>query len=190
MRMQPGALAVDWQVVNVSPEKHGAYAVQWFTMAAVLLMFYVLRSSNMWQLLRAPENRRLNGKHDRHRYPATMRNRMVLLLIAGIPVTMILAATWLWYFVVRGDLDLVGALGTANRGSLVQPPRQLDEPAPAVSRTARFQLSADLEPSWTMLVPGARRGCDAACEHSLYLTRQIHVAMGKEFNRGAPPVCQ
>ena len=53
-------------------------------------------------------------------------NRMVLLLIAGIPVTMILGATWLWYFVVRGDLDLVGALGTANRGALVQPPRQID----------------------------------------------------------------
>ena len=54
-------------------------------------------------------------------------NRMVLLLIAGIPVTMILGATWLWYFVVRGDLDLVGTLGTANRGALVQPPRQIDE---------------------------------------------------------------
>jgi hypothetical protein len=49
-------------------------------------------------------------------------NRMVLLLIAGVPVTMILGATWLWYFVVRGDLDLVGTLGTANRGALVQPP--------------------------------------------------------------------
>ena len=42
-------------------------------------------------------------------------------LIAGIPLTMILAATWLWYFVVRGDLDLVCALGTANQGTLVQP---------------------------------------------------------------------
>ena len=50
---QPGALAVDWQVVNVSPDKHRAYAVQWFTMAAVLLMFYLLRSSNIWQLLKS-----------------------------------------------------------------------------------------------------------------------------------------
>ena len=55
------------------------------------------------------------------------RNRMVLLSIAGIPVTVILVATWLWYFVERGDLDLVGMLGTANRGTLVQPPRQLDD---------------------------------------------------------------
>jgi len=49
---QPGALTVDWQVVNVSPDKHRAYAAQWFTMAAVLLAFYLLRSSNLWQLLK------------------------------------------------------------------------------------------------------------------------------------------
>ena len=42
---------VDWQVVNVSPQKHQGYAVQWFAMAAVLFIFYLLRSSNLWQLL-------------------------------------------------------------------------------------------------------------------------------------------
>ena len=49
---QVGALAVDWQIVNVSPAKHHGYAVQWFTMAAVLALIYLLRSSNIWQLLR------------------------------------------------------------------------------------------------------------------------------------------
>lgn len=49
---QPGALDVAWQVVNVSPAKHRGYAVQWFTMAAVLLIFFFLRSSNLWQWLR------------------------------------------------------------------------------------------------------------------------------------------
>ena len=48
---EPGALAVDWQIVNVSPEKHRAYAVQWFSMALALGLFYVLRSSNLWDLL-------------------------------------------------------------------------------------------------------------------------------------------
>ena len=47
----PGALLVDWKVVNVSPQKHQGYAVQWFTMAAVLFIFYVLRCSNLWYLL-------------------------------------------------------------------------------------------------------------------------------------------
>lgn len=109
-------------------------------------------------------------------------NRMVLLLIAGIPVIMILAASWLWYFVVRGDLDLVGVLGTANRGELVQPPRQMDELA-LLDGDGLALRYRDLEPRWTMLVPSSGARCDEACEQSLYLTRQIHVAMGKEFNR-------
>ncbi|MFN2327442.1 MAG: SURF1 family protein [Chromatocurvus sp.] len=49
---QPGALSVDWKVVNLSPQTHRGYAVQWFTMAAVLLLFFVFRSSNLWDVLR------------------------------------------------------------------------------------------------------------------------------------------
>ena len=49
---QPGALLVDWQVINVSPAKHHGYAVQWFSMAFVLALIYLLRSSNLWQLIR------------------------------------------------------------------------------------------------------------------------------------------
>jgi len=48
-----GALMVDWQVINVSPQKHQGYAVQWFAMAAVLSIFYFLRCSNIWQVLTA-----------------------------------------------------------------------------------------------------------------------------------------
>lgn len=49
---QPGSLLVDWQVVNISPAKHRGYAVQWFTMAAALFLVYLLRSTNIWQILR------------------------------------------------------------------------------------------------------------------------------------------
>lgn len=49
---EPGALSIDWEVVNLSPETHRGYAVQWFTMAAVLLLFFVFRSSNLWALMR------------------------------------------------------------------------------------------------------------------------------------------
>jgi surfeit locus 1 family protein len=48
---QPGALQVDWQLVNMSPQKHQGYAVQWFAMAAGLFVIYLLRSSNLWQLI-------------------------------------------------------------------------------------------------------------------------------------------
>ena len=76
-------------------------------------------------------------------------NRMVLLLIAGIPVTVILVSTWLWWFVVRGDLDLVGMLGTANRGDLVQPPRQLEQASLYDSDGRVFELR-DAEPRWAV----------------------------------------
>ena len=110
------------------------------------------------------------------------RNRLVLLLIAGIPVTMILGATWLWYFVVRGDLDLIGVLGTANRGTLVQPPRQIDD-AELLDQNGAAIRYPDLGRKWTMLIPGAGERCGTICESNLYLTRQLHVALGKEYNR-------
>lgn len=109
-------------------------------------------------------------------------NRMVLLLVAGIPVMMVLGATWLWYFVVQGDLNLVGSLGTANRGALVQPPRQIDDATLLASDGARF-VYANVEPRWTMVIPVIDGRCDSICENNLYLTRQIHVALGKDFNR-------
>lgn len=48
----PTGFRRDWPVVNVSPEKHQGYALQWFTMAAALLLFFVFRSSNVLSLRR------------------------------------------------------------------------------------------------------------------------------------------
>ena len=109
-------------------------------------------------------------------------NRLVLLMIIGIPLTMILAATWLWYFVVRGDLDIVGMLGTAHRGTLVQPPRSL-MPVTLRDDEGRPVDAKSLEHHWTMVVPVTGTACDSTCEHVLYETRQIHLAMGREFKR-------
>ncbi len=109
-------------------------------------------------------------------------NRMMLLLIGGIPVTLILMATWLWYFVVHGDLDLVGMLGTGNRGTLVQPPRQMDDQA-LFDKDGLPITIAGMDSRWSMVIPAPGGPCAEVCEQSLYVTRQIHVAMGKEFNR-------
>ncbi len=48
----PAALRVNWPLVNISPDKHHAYAVQWFSMAAVLLFIYIWSSCNLGLLLR------------------------------------------------------------------------------------------------------------------------------------------
>lgn len=113
---------------------------------------------------------------------APNKGRMVMLLIAGIPVTMVLAATWLWWFVVRGDLDIVQLLGTANRGTLLDPPRELAAAELAApSGTLLPWTNADRQ--WTLLVTNRGAECGPSCEYKLYLTRQIHMALGKEFPR-------
>ncbi len=116
--------------------------------------------------------------------PVTAPNngRMVMVLIAGIPVTMVLAATWLWWFVVRGDLDIVQILGTANRGTLLDPPRALAA-AELAGPTGAPLPWTNTDHQWTLLVTNHGAECVAACEYKLYLTRQIHMALGKEFPR-------
>jgi len=42
-----GGLLIDWKIINVAPEKHTGYALQWFTMAIFLTIFYILRTSNL-----------------------------------------------------------------------------------------------------------------------------------------------
>lgn len=107
--------------------------------------------------------------------------RMTLLLIAGIPVIVILASTWMWYYVASGKLDVVGALGTANRGELVRPPRQAMEAGWSNASNADFEPVTP--PQWTLIVPHRGVSCDATCERRLYTTRQIHMALGKELGR-------
>jgi hypothetical protein len=109
------------------------------------------------------------------------KNRMALLLIAGIPVIIILASTWLWYFVASGRLDLVGALGTSNKGLLLSPPVALEELRPRDVRGQPFQALAD-KPLWRILILGGE-SCDQDCRQMVYYTRQIHTAMGKYSNR-------
>jgi len=109
-------------------------------------------------------------------------SRLPLALIVGTPLIMLLAASWLWYFVVHGNLDLVGAIGTANNGTLVTPPRQIRGASFMDDAGAAVEW-ADLDPRWTMVVVNRGPVCEDACAERLYVTRQIHIALGKEFNR-------
>lgn len=114
--------------------------------------------------------------------PLPGNGRMTLLLIAGIPVIVILAASWMWYFVANGQLDLVGALGTANRGELVQPPRQAVEAGWRDVQGSAFE-STQGQSVWSLVVPQRGAVCGADCEKRLYEVRQIHMALGKEMGR-------
>ena len=108
-------------------------------------------------------------------------NRIVLLSIIGLPVTMILAATWLWYFVARGDIDIVDMLGTSNHGTLLNPPTLLVDQPFENQFGAKAKFLSDKH-QWTLVIPVPAQ-CDAQCVSTLYTTRQIHVGLGKEFGR-------
>jgi cytochrome oxidase assembly protein ShyY1 len=43
--LQPGVFVRNWPVISTSPEKHRGYAIQWFTMATVLLFLYLFIST-------------------------------------------------------------------------------------------------------------------------------------------------
>lgn len=55
---QPGGFRRDWPLANSSPQRHHGYALQWFTMAAVLLLLFVLRGTNAIALLRGGRGER------------------------------------------------------------------------------------------------------------------------------------
>lgn len=106
---------------------------------------------------------------------------MALLLIAGVPVVIILAATWLWYYVASGRLDIVSVLGTANLGRLLDPPVAVADLSPVDGAGQVFSPHGD-QPLWRIVLLGGAE-CDESCRHLLYYTRQIHTAMGKYASR-------
>jgi len=60
----PGVFVRDWPVISTTPEKHRAYAVQWFAMAAMLLalhLYYSTRRDSQWDPSSGP-----TSGHDHH----------------------------------------------------------------------------------------------------------------------------
>ncbi|MEH6911867.1 MAG: SURF1 family protein [Oceanicoccus sp.] len=48
----PGSYQSNWVVVNLQPEKHVGYAVQWFAMSVTLLIIAFLANTNCWSLIK------------------------------------------------------------------------------------------------------------------------------------------
>jgi len=53
----PALLEPHWQVVNLSPEKHTGYAVQWFAMAATLVLIGVGANTTLAQWIKQKKHR-------------------------------------------------------------------------------------------------------------------------------------
>ena len=107
------------------------------------------------------------------------RNRMVLLFIVATPVVIIILSTVMYYMADSRTIDM----GTVNRGDLINPPiavpalhLQSGEASPFVAK------GKDGTPLWTFLILAGDR-CDEACKQLVYLTRQTHKALPKQFKK-------
>lgn len=53
---QPGALVRHWPAVYANINKNLSYAIQWFSLAIIIIFSSLLASSNLWQLIRGPRH--------------------------------------------------------------------------------------------------------------------------------------
>ena len=109
------------------------------------------------------------------------KNRLTIMLVAGIPLLLTAISTWLWVFVVKGDIDLVGMLGTRNHGNLINPPVQVTEFELQKQDGSPYNYTE--EPGQWAFMVNVTAPCEATCQEALYVARQAHSALGKEARR-------
>jgi hypothetical protein len=108
-----------------------------------------------------------------------------LLLIAALPIG---SATW--YF---GTQEYQGLMATTNKGVLINPviditALQLRTGAGEPAYQSFEERTVDVAPEdydappWQLLYLGAPE-CDDSCVDRLYFLRQLHVRLGREFDR-------
>jgi hypothetical protein len=108
----------------------------------------------------APERRRLSGR----------LQMLMVLAVCAAPVI----ASYFTYYVVRPG-------GRTNYGELIDPQRSLPS-LPLQSLTGEPVPASSLKGQW-LLVAVAGGACDAACEKTLYLQRQLRETLGREKDR-------
>ena len=95
----------------------------------------------------------------------TDRSRLLVLVIAAIAFLPLFTA-----YIVFLYFPMLVPGATTNQGTLIQPPVQVND--------GNLALSG----KWAMLIP-VKAECDNACERVLYLSRQVHIGLGKDASR-------
>jgi hypothetical protein len=111
-------------------------------------------------------------------YPAVQSRRgrlmmMAILLACALPVI----ASYFTYYVIR-------PAGRTNYATLIEPQRPLPplDAVPAQDMDGRPVALTTLKGQWLMIVV-APASCGKACEHNLFLQRQLREMMGPERDR-------
>lgn len=106
----------------------------------------------------------------------TRVGRIKMLLVWAVCAAPVVASYFM-YYVVRPE-------GRTNHGALIQPVRAMPEPAalPLFNLQGSPVLPASLKGQW-LLVSVAGGACEAACEKTLYLQRQLRESLGRDKDR-------
>ena len=106
----------------------------------------------------------------------TRVGRIKMLLVWAVCAAPVVASYFM-YYVVRPE-------GRTNHGALIQPTRAMPEPAALPLRNLQGSpvLPASLKGQW-LLVSVAGGACEAACEKTLYLQRQLRESLGRDKDR-------
>lgn len=106
----------------------------------------------------------------------TRVGRIKMLLVWAVCAAPVVASYFM-YYVVRPE-------GRTNHGALIQPVRAMPEPAalPLLNLQGSPVLPASLKGQW-LLVSVAGGACEAACEKTLYLQRQLRESLGRDKDR-------
>lgn len=112
---------------------------------------------------------------------ANKSSRRIPAIMLGSLVAIILASTLLFRASVNGQVDLPALLGTKNNGVLIKPPRAIAELPLTLATGEQFEFAKQPK-HWNLLIPVPAH-CDNQCQQNLYLTRQIHIALGKDADR-------
>ena len=102
-------------------------------------------------------------------------------IILGSLVIVVLASTLLFRAAVKGNIDLPALLGTKNNGVLIRPPLAIAGLPLSLGDGQSFDFAKQPK-HWRLLIPVTAH-CDAQCQQTLYITRQIHIALGKYADR-------
>lgn len=107
-----------------------------------------------------------------------VKARLLLTTILGLPIIGI-AVAYISY-----HNDIFSAISKTNNGELILPPVSLQQLKlqPLVNDTKLNENNLLVDPTWKLLILGGK-GCNDECQQQLYLTRQIHIALGREADR-------
>ena len=109
------------------------------------------------------------------------KNKYIPAIILGTLVLVVLVSTLLFSAAMTGRIDLPAVLGTKNNGVLIRPPRAIAE-LPLQSSDGELFDYAKQPKQWSIVIPVTAH-CDEQCQQTLYITRQIHIALGKYADR-------